>query len=123
MQLSFLPKLLVRATLGVIAIAVAYPMWAPDSPVSAVPVHDDLRYVTIVLGEISREFTAAGTLEAVDTVEVSSQLSGQIAKLMADYNSVVRADQPLAALDSATFEVMVQEAEAALAVAHAQHEE
>src|SRR5262249_25582427 len=55
--------------------------------------------------------------------EVSSQLSGQIGKLMADHNSIVHADEPLAALDSATFEVTVQEADAALAVAQAQHEE
>ncbi|WP_429029396.1 efflux RND transporter periplasmic adaptor subunit [Bradyrhizobium sp. I1.14.4] len=67
--------------------------------------------------------TASGTLEAVDTVEVSSQLSGQVAKLMADHNSRVRAGEPLAALDSATFEVQVKEADAALAVALAQHEE
>src|SRR6185437_14414074 len=49
--------------------------------------------------------------------------SGQVAKLMADHNSSVRAGEPLAALDAATFEVQVKEAEAALAVALAQHEE
>jgi HlyD family secretion protein len=67
--------------------------------------------------------TSAGTLEAVDTVEVSSQLSGQIAALMADHNSIVRAGDPLAALDTATYEVLVRQAEAALAVAQAQHRE
>jgi HlyD family secretion protein len=107
----------------VIAIAVVYPLWAPDSPVSSEPDRGDLRLVSIARGDIVRNVTAAGTLEAVETVEVSSQLSGQIARLMADHNSVVRADQPLASLDSATFEVMVQEAEAALAVAQAQHDE
>ena len=52
-----------------------------------------------------------------------SQLSGQIAKLMADYNSIVRSDEALAALDSSTYEVLVEEAKAALEVAQAQHEE
>lgn len=42
---------------------------------------------------------------------------------MADHNSRVRAGEPLAALDGATFEVLVREAEAALAVAQAQSEE
>jgi HlyD family secretion protein len=107
-----------------LAIAVAYPLWAPDSPVSAIGNdHDDLRYVSIARDNVLQNVTAAGTLEAVDTVEVSSQLSGQVAKLMADHNSRVRAGEPLAALDSATFEVLVREAEAALAVALAQHEE
>jgi HlyD family secretion protein len=114
----------VRTALGVFAIVVSYPLWAPDSPVSAIgDDHDDLRYVSIARDNVVQNVTASGTLEAVDTVEVSSQLSGQVAKLMADHNSRVRAGEPLAALDSATFEVQVKEAEAALAVALAQHEE
>jgi len=114
----------VRAALGVLAIAVAYPSWAPDNPASAIgDEHDDLRYVSIARDNVVQNVTASGTLEAVDTVEVSSQLSGQVAKLMADHNSSVRAGEPLAALDAATFEVQVKEAEAALAVALAQHEE
>jgi HlyD family secretion protein len=98
-------------------------LWTPDSRVSAVGDHDDLRYVSIARDNIIQNVTAAGTLEAVDTVEVSSQLSGQVARLTADHNSRVRVGEPLAALDGATFEVRVKEAEAALAVALAQHEE
>ena len=113
-----------RAALGGAAIALAYPLWAPDSPVSAIgDDHDNLRYVSITRDNVAQNVTAAGTLEAVDTVEVSSQLSGQVAKLMADHNSRVRAGEPLAALDSASFEVLLKEAEAALAIALAQQEE
>ena len=105
-------------------IAVTYPLWTPNSTVSAIGGdHDDLRYVSITRDNVVQNVTASGTLEAVDTVEVSSQLSGQVAKLMADHNSLVRAGEPLAALDSAPFEVQVKEAEAALAVASAQNEE
>lgn len=82
---------------------------------------DGVRYVTVSRGDIVQNVTAAGTLEPVDTVDISSQLSGQIAKVMADYNSPVRANEALAALDDATYEVMVKEAESALAVAQAQH--
>ncbi|WGS19477.1 MULTISPECIES: efflux RND transporter periplasmic adaptor subunit [unclassified Bradyrhizobium] len=113
-----------RVALGVVAIAVTYPLWAPDNSVSAIgDDRDELRYVSIARDNVVQNVTASGTLEAVDTVEVSSQLSGQVAKLMADHNSRVRAGEPLAALDSATFEVQVREAEAALAIALAQHEE
>lgn len=105
-------------------IAVTSPLWTPNSTVSAIGGdHDDLRYVSITRDNVVQNVTASGTLEAVDTVEVSSQLSGQVAKLMADHNSIVRAGEPLAALDSAPFEVQVKEAEAALAVASAQNEE
>lgn len=113
-----------RVALGVLAIAVTYPLWAPDNSVSAIgDDRDELRYVRIARDDVVQNVTASGTLEAVDTVEVSSQLSGQVAKLMADHNSRVRAGESLAALDSATFEVQVKEADAALAVALAQHEE
>ncbi|KWV55992.1 hypothetical protein AS156_05115 [Bradyrhizobium macuxiense] len=123
-QPNFARSLLVRGGLGILAIAVTFPLWAPDSPVSAIgDDHDDLRYVSIARDNVVQNVVASGTLDAVDTVEVSSQLSGQVAKLMADYNSRVRADEPLATLDSAIFEVQVKEAEAALAVALAQHEE
>ncbi|WP_407152460.1 efflux RND transporter periplasmic adaptor subunit [Bradyrhizobium sp. ORS 86] len=106
------------------AIAVTYPLWAPDNSSSAIGDNrDDLRYVSIARDNVVQNVTASGTLEAVDTVEVSSQLSGQVAKLMADHNSRVRTGEPLAALDAATFEVQVREAEAALAIALAQHEE
>jgi HlyD family secretion protein len=87
------------------------------------PWDQGLRYASVQRGDAVQSVTAAGTLEAVDTVDVSSQLSGQIAKLMADYNSIVRSDEPLAALDSSTYEVLVEEAKAALEVAQAQHEE
>lgn len=113
-----------RVALGALAIAVTYPLWAPDNSVSAIEDdRDELRYVSIARDDVVHNVTASGTLEAVDTVEVSSQLSGQVAKLMADHNSRVRAGESLAALDSATFEVQVKEADAALAVALAQHEE
>jgi HlyD family secretion protein len=42
---------------------------------------------------------------------------------MADYNSIVRSGEPLAALDSSTYEMIVDEAKAALDVAQAQYEE
>jgi HlyD family secretion protein len=64
--------------------------------------------------------TAIGTLNAVETVEVGSQLSGQVAELLVDFNDEVREGQPLARLDPRTFESEVREAEAALEVARAQ---
>jgi HlyD family secretion protein len=120
-QPSLLRRLSARVSAAVLVLALAYPLWGPVT--SGQERRDNLRYVTATRGDIVQNVTAAGTLEAVDTVEVSSQLSGQIAKLMADHNSIVHADEPLAALDSASYEMMVQQAEAALAVAQAQHQE
>src|SRR5438552_17162259 len=103
-----------RAALGGAAIALAYPLWAPDSPVSAIgDDHDNLRYVSITRDNVAQNVTAAGTLEAVDTVEVSSQLSGQVAKLLADHNSRVRAGEQLEAHASAYLDVLLKLADAA----------
>ena len=53
-------------------------------------------------GTIRISVTATGTLEAVHTVQVGSQISGQISALHADYNSKVRKGQLLAEIDPRT---------------------
>jgi HlyD family secretion protein len=70
-------------------------------------------------GDLSTIIAATGTLNAVQTVEVGSQLSGQVAELLVDFNDEVRAGQPLARLDPRPFESEVREAEAALEAARA----
>ena len=117
-------RLLIRVAIAALALLVTAPLWFPERGASVVTHQDHaFRYATLERGNIVQNVTAAGTLEAVDTVEISSQLSGQISRVMANYNSTVRTDQPLAALDSAAHQVSVEEAKAALAVAQAQHEE
>jgi HlyD family secretion protein len=93
--------LLIRAATGTLIAAggVAYSL-SKGELATAPRLGNDLRYASLERGDVIQNVTAAGTLEAVDTVDVSSQLSGQIASLKADYNSVVRSDEALAGLDS-----------------------
>jgi HlyD family secretion protein len=49
---------------------------------------------------ISNTISATGTLEALRTVQIGSQVSGQVAALYADYNAVVKKGQLLATLDA-----------------------
>ncbi len=70
-------------------------------------------------GEINQVVSAVGSVRALNTVEVGSQLSGQVEALFVDYNSQVRVGDLLARIDPQTFERRVQEAEANLAVARA----
>jgi HlyD family secretion protein len=67
-------------------------------------------------GTISAQVKATGTIEAVLTVDVSSQLSGQIADVFVNFNDPVKAGQPLARLDQDIFVARVNEAKAALKV-------
>jgi HlyD family secretion protein len=70
-------------------------------------------------GSISTMVRASGTVEAVITVDVSSQLSGRVAEVFVSFNDPVKAGQPIAHLDQEIFAVHVNEAKAALSVARA----
>ena len=70
-------------------------------------------------GDVRRIVAASGAVRALVTVEVGSQLSGQISELMADYNDTVEAGQVIARLDPQTYETRVREAEASRATAAA----
>lgn len=72
-----------------------------------------------VAGDVRRIVAASGAVRALVTVEVGSQLSGQIAELMADYNDTVEDGQVIARLDPQTYETRVREAEASRATAAA----
>ncbi len=82
---------------------------------------EGVRYETTTLerGSVRSVVSATGTLGALVTVEVGSQLSGQISELHADFNSIVHQGQLIARLDPATFETRVKQSEAELAIARA----
>ena len=65
-------------------------------------------------GDIKSVVTATGTVNAVTTVSVGTQVSGTIQKLFVDYNSPVRKGQLLAQIDPATFQSQVDQARANL---------
>ena len=60
-------------------------------------------------GDIESVVVTTGTLEALNTVIVGSQLSGQIANLHADFNDIVEKNQLIARLDPRTFEARVEQ--------------
>jgi HlyD family secretion protein len=63
-------------------------------------------------GNITQTVTATGTLSAVTTVQVGSQVSGVIARLYADFNSRVKKGQLLAELDPTPFQQQVEQRQA-----------
>jgi HlyD family secretion protein len=72
------------------------------------------RTVKLERGDISVVVTATGTLSADTTVQVGTQVSGTIAKLFADFNSVVKKGQVIAVIDTTFLQTQVQDAEANL---------
>ncbi|MBR5664142.1 MAG: efflux RND transporter periplasmic adaptor subunit, partial [Bacteroidales bacterium] len=54
---------------------------------------------TVTTGSIGKTITATGTVEPISKVDVGTQVSGNIAKIYVDYNSVVKKGQLIAELD------------------------
>jgi len=63
-------------------------------------------------GPIQAVVIASGTLAAVTTVQVGSQVSGQILEIFADFNTQVKKDQVIARIDPQSFELRVNQARA-----------
>ena len=80
------------------------------------------RFVEISRGDVEFTVSATGTLSAVRTVQVGTQVSGQIAEIHVDFNDRVRQGQLIARLDTTLLQQAVLEAEAALARASADRE-
>ena len=72
------------------------------------------RTETVDRGVVTSVVTATGTISAVTTVQVGSQVSGIIQSLHVDYNSPVKKGQLLATLDPTPFKLQVQQREADL---------
>jgi HlyD family secretion protein len=73
----------------------------------------------VTRGGLTQAVTATGTLNPVVNVQVGSQVSGNIAKLSADFNSQVKAGQVVAQIDPALFQATVTQAEGDVASAQA----
>ena len=75
------------------------------------------RYRTAVVerGDVAMTVTATGTISAVTTVQVGSQVSGIIAALYADFNTPVTKGQLVAELDPTPFEAAVEQRRADVA--------
>lgn len=79
----------------------------------------EVRTVTVSVGEVVDTVVATGSLEAVTTVQVGSQVSGIIRDLYVDYNSIVRAGDVIMRLDPSLFETQTEQARANLLRAEA----
>ena len=104
----------VAAVAIVVAAASAYVLTRDGTTAEVVD-----RFGTVDRGTIASEFAATGTVNAIGSVNVLAQVSGQVIEVLADLNSPVAAGVTLARLDPEAFVSQVQQAEADLAVARA----
>ena len=109
----------VQVTIGcALLLGAATLVWAiffRDNPNGA----STFRLAAVERGPIISAVSTSGTLNAVITVQVGSQVSGQIKELLADFNSEVKAGLVIARIDPETFAAKVRQARAELDVARA----
>lgn len=106
---------LIAAILVAVAVVIAVVVWKGSNS------SDGVHYKTqeVQRGGLTVIVTATGTLQATNEVDVSSELSGIIKTVEADYNSKVKVGQPLAKLDTMKLEAQVTQSKAALESAKA----
>ena len=108
-----IPRLLAAVVLLAILALGLWHWWSND------PVAGHYKTLPVDRGPITSLVTATGAVSPVISVQVGSQVSGKIAKLYADFNSIVREGQVLASIDQKPYQAKVSQAKAALKSAKA----
>jgi HlyD family secretion protein len=104
----------ILAALIVIASIAGYFYWSKQSS------DPQYRMVKIEKGTLVANVAASGTLSPVVSVQVGSQVSGQLKEVLVDFNSLVKKGQLIARIDPETFEYRVRQAQADVDAAQAQ---
>src|SRR5690606_34250417 len=114
---SLSPAIVVAVVVVVVGAAVAAGLWwrdsrgeGPESP---------WRTVQVERGDIRVAISATGTLSAISTVTVGSQISGQVTEVLVDFNSQVTQGQVLARIDPRTHAAQIEPGAAPTASAQA----
>ena len=96
---KFIVFVIIVAALGTGGWAYYQNRTRPEPTVTTVPV---------TRGDVVERVQATGTLEAVTTVDVGTQVSGVVQELYADFNSIVRKGQVIARLDPSILQVQIE---------------
>lgn len=93
------------ASIAVLILFVPVFAWLPGCGSGSA----DSNYVTapVTRGDLVARVTATGTLSALVTVQVGSQVSGRIQELLADFNTPVKKGQVIARIDPRLFQAAV----------------
>ncbi|MEO8114834.1 MAG: efflux RND transporter periplasmic adaptor subunit, partial [Phenylobacterium sp.] len=106
-----LPKPLL-VVLGVLALALVVAAAWQMRPKAA---KEPYRTAAVEQGAITKSVSASGALQALITVDVGSQISGQITRVLVDFNDQVRQGQTMAVLDPQTYQTRVAQGQADVA--------
>ncbi len=104
-------KIIIIAIAVVAVVATAFYFLRPKT-VDASKIN--IETARVKTGTISKTITATGTLEAITTVEVGTQVSGIVENIYVDFNSYVKKGQLLAKLDTTNLAAALEQSKATL---------
>ena len=108
-------RIAVVAIAAVLVLAALW--WWRGDQATAEPAY---RTTPVERGDIRVAISATGTLSAISTVTVGSQVSGQVTAVLVDFNDKVRQGQVIARIDPSTYEAQIEQGNAQVASARAQ---
>jgi HlyD family secretion protein len=103
-------KPVIIAIVALVVAAGGFWIWK-RSTANAAPTY---RFATIEKGDLEAAVSATGTLGAVTTVQVGTQVSGKVTEILVDFNDHVKKGQLIARIDPTLSEQTVRDAEAGL---------
>lgn len=103
----------IAGLLAVLLIAILYKLIVPSTP--------EYEYIAepVTRGDVARIVSASGKLRALNTINVGSEISGQVTDVYVDFNSPVTAGQVLARIDPTRIQARVTQARAQVELARA----
>ncbi|MGO1071281.1 efflux RND transporter periplasmic adaptor subunit [Lysobacter sp. CA199] len=101
-----------RAVIAVLVLAAAGIGWHFYSKRSAEEAAGAYRTAKVERGDIRVAISATGALSAISTVDVGSQISGQVTEVLADFNDRVTKGQVIARIDPSTYEAQIAQGSA-----------
>lgn len=106
---------LIIAVIGLAVVAVGLWFWKGRGDADA----QRFRTAKVEQGDIRVAISATGTLSALSTVDVGSEVSGKVTEVLVDFNDRVRKGQVIARIDPSTFEAQIAQGDATIASARA----
>lgn len=111
-----LPPRSVAVVLALLALIAAGWWWTQRNAQAA---QGAFRTAAVERGDIRVAISATGTLSAISTVDVGSQISGQVTDVLVDFNDRVKKDQVLARIDPSTYQAQIAQGAASVSSARA----
>lgn len=118
-KMSRASALILRLGIVLLVLAAAWAGWNAWKKTSQKPLEARYQFEEVTVGDVTQTVTANGTVNPVGLVNVGTQVSGTVRRLLVDFNDEVKAGQVLLELDPTTNQAAVEQSAGEVASAEA----